>query len=443
MKSLLAIFGSSLLLLNIAAPALAQNMPSYSLNQPVAGSAVPGVDDKTLGIAPPQSGGPNTPPGMPSQNDLFGFVQPDSSGPNVWARTEFLSWWFKGSSAPPLVTTGPSDALPTLDRPGTQVLFGNNLPGEYHPGGRFTVGFGLPSCDPCPTFGFEVSYFFTSQGGNNYAAGSSGTPIVSRPFFNVSSGTLVPVVEAVANPAGLGVAPVSGSVAITNPSRLWGFEANGLCNLCCDPCRGFRVDLIYGFRQLAFDEDLNITENLALQDGSGERIIVHDNFAARNQFYGGQLGLRGEKSWGCLFINGSAKVALGDMRSEVNINGTTTDGLPGFPTLTAPGGLLAQSTNSGQHLGNSFCVIPEAQLNLGCNVTRWLRAYVGYDYLYISQVARPGSQIDLAVNTNLIPTFAGGTLLPATPGGPARPAFVMNRTDFWAQGINVGLEFRW
>jgi hypothetical protein len=250
-------------------------------------------------------------------------------------------------------------------------------------------------------------------------------------------------VEGVANPAGLGIAPVSGTVSISDPTRIYGFELNGLCNLLCDPCRGLRLDLIYGFRQLSFDEDLDITENLALQDGSGERIIVRDNFGTRNQFYGGQLGIRGEKSWGCFFINGSAKVALGDMHSEAMISGSTTDSLPGFPTITAPGGLLAQASNSGYHAANSFCVIPEAQVNVGLNVTRWLRTYVGYDYLYISQVARPGNLIDLSVNANQIPTFAGGTLLPPTPGGLARPAFQMNRTDFWAQGITFGVELNW
>jgi hypothetical protein len=29
-----------------------------------------------------------------------------------------------------------------------------------------------------------------------------------------------------------------------------------------------------------------------------------------------------------------------------------------------------------------------------------------------------------------------------TPGGPARPAFTFNRTDYWAQGLNVGFNFR-
>ena len=42
------------------------------------------------------------------------------------------------------------------------------------------------------------------------------------------------------------------------------------------------------------------------------------------------------------------------------------------------------------------------------------------------------------VNPHIVPsdtTFG-------TPGGPARPAFTFNRTDYWAQGLNVGFNFR-
>ena len=431
MKANVLLLSSSVLLFVSASAAQAQ----YTTDNP-------GI--RSIGGPAPDS--PARDSAFPMLQELFGNDPSNESGINVWARAEFLSWWFKGSSSPPLVTTGPSDTLPTLGKSTTQVLFGDHIPGDNHLGGRFTLGLGLPGCDPCqagPADGIELSYFFVDPRGPNYVAGSPGTPIISRPFYDISSGTPISSVEGVANPAGLGLAPVSGTVSISDPTRIYGFELNGLHNLCCDPCRGVRVDLIYGFRELSFDEDLRITENLALTDGSGEKIIVHDNFSTRNQFFGGQVGIRGEKTWGYFFINGTAKVALGEMHSEAMISGTTTDSLPGFPTITAPGGLLAQASNSGYHARYSFCVLPESQINLGANLTQWLRLYAGYDFLYISQVARPGNQIDLTVNSNQVPSFAGGTLLPTTPGGPARPAFHMNRTDFWAQGITAGIEVIW
>ena len=58
------------------------------------------------------------------------------------------------------------------------------------------------------------------------------------------------------------------------------------------------------------------------------------------------------------------------------------------------------------------------------------------NFLFLSNVARPGNQIDRTVNT---------TQLFGTPPvvGPARPAPLFNQSDFWAQGVNVGLEFHW
>jgi hypothetical protein len=35
------------------------------------------------------------------------------------------------------------------------------------------------------------------------------------------------------------------------------------------------------------------------------------------------------------------------------------------------------------------------------------------------------------------------TFPPAANPIPASPAFAFNETDFWAQGINVGGEYRW
>ena len=51
---------------------------------------------------------------------------------------------------------------------------------------------------------------------------------------------------------------------------------------------------------------------------------------------------------------------------------------------------------------------------------------------------RPGTAIDRTINFSQSPVFSTGTLV-----GPARPAFTFKDSDFWAQGINFGLEFRY
>src|SRR5262245_1372347 len=43
----------------------------------------------------------------------------------VWARAEYLLWFMRGASTPPLVTTGPAvGRFPGALGPGTDVLFG-------------------------------------------------------------------------------------------------------------------------------------------------------------------------------------------------------------------------------------------------------------------------------------------------------------------------------
>src|SRR5207253_2324930 len=111
------------------------------------------------------------------------------------------------------------------------------------------------------------------------------------------------------------------------------------------------------------------------------------------------------------------------LREEVHITGFTQNTLPGTAPVTAAGGLLAQSTNIGNHSRDSFAVVPELGVTLAYQVTSGVKLSVGYSALYLSEVVRPGDQIDPGVNPNLVPAFAGGAVLPPLPGGPRRPGF--------------------
>jgi hypothetical protein len=64
-----------------------------------------------------------------------------------------------------------------------------------------------------------------------------------------------------------------------------------------------------------------------------------------------------------------------------------------------------------------------------------LRATVGYTFMYLSNVARAPSQVDLSLN----PTqFNGGVL-----DGEPRPAFAFHTSDIWLQGFNLGVEYKY
>jgi hypothetical protein len=124
----------------------------------------------------------------------------------------------------------------------------------------------------------------------------------------------------------------------------------------------------------------------------------------------------------------------------VNIAGSSSLlAAPTGPVLaTLPGGILALPTNIGHQSKDDFSVIPEAEIRLGYQVTKHLSAFVGYNFMYWSSVVRPGEQINRNLTPTIIPSF-----FEFTPGAPAtQPAPLFKTTDFWAQGINFGMELR-
>ncbi len=134
------------------------------------------------------------------------------------------------------------------------------------------------------------------------------------------------------------------------------------------------------------------------------------------------------------------KVALGMTHQEVTINGGSVLLGPTGNAITAvPGGVQALTSNIGRYSSDQFTVVPELGINLAYDVTERLRVRVGYSFLYCSSVARPGQQIDFTLNPGLVPTDATY----GTAANPARPGPTGSRSDFWAQTVNLGFEFRY
>ena len=246
----------------------------------------------------------------------------------------------------------------------------------------------------------------------------------------------------------------SGTVSVNSSSGLQGAQVNLLCNLCCScynpcdccqPARGYRVDLISGMNYLNLKEQLRITENSQVFPGAtgtaldGANISAFDQFGTRNQFYGPQIGARAQVWRNHLFANVTGLVALGVTQQTVNINGATTITPPGGPVQVLPGDLLTQSSNIGNYSRNQFSVVPQLGANVGYQVTNNLRFFVGYTFLFWSGVERPGDAIDLRVNSTSAPT---APFFQTVPSGPPAPLFGFHNSDFWAQGINIGVQLR-
>jgi hypothetical protein len=340
-----------------------------------------------------------------------------------YASAEYLLWWTKGANLPPLITAGSAGDLASgtnvgaLGLPGTAVLFGgDDVNQQARSGARFMVGYWFGEDR---LLGIEGGGFFLGRQTSSFSAASTGTPILTRPFFNAATG--LQDSELVAAPGIL-----AGAVTARTSNTFYGAEANLRSNILCGPC--WNVDLIAGYRYLSLDEDLTIGESLqALQVPL--TFVLNDSFRVQNRFNGGQIGFESEWRRNRWSLDLKTKVALGDVTEHVDILGSTlTNG------VAAAHGLLAEPSNIGSFQRNRFAVAPEIGANIGYQVTDHLRAFVGYDFLYLSDVVRAGDQVDLRVNPNQLRGVATG---------PALPAFNFHSSDYWAQGVSFGLEFKY
>jgi hypothetical protein len=359
---------------------------------------------------------------------------PDPLSCHLFGRVEYLLWGIKSFQVPALITTGNADPAHAgiLGQPDTKVLFGDSgIDGGLRSGLRAEVGWWFDMwCEE----GVEVGGFFLGDKISRFTANSNEFPVISRPFFDLNNNRQA--IQSVAFP---GVS--TGSATVTAPSRLFGFEANYLHKLCCG-C-DYRADLLVGFRYLNLDESLTVNEDIqagpaAPAPFTNQHILVSDRFQTRNQFYGAQVGVSGDKQWGQWYVEGKALVALGAEYEQIDIVGSEHL-TPNPPAHQAPGGLLALGSNSGRFSKTRLSVLPEINLNLGYQVNDHLRVFVGYDLLYLNSVVRPGDQIDQVLDIATIPNFAPGT----TPTGQGRPSVPFRERDFWAQGVNIGFELRY
>jgi hypothetical protein len=366
--------------------------------------------------------------------DPCGECGPCGPAGRFWVAAEYLYWTTSGNPVPPLATTAPIGNPRTnagnLGDPGTQTLFGGRrINNDWRSGFRVSAGMWF---DDCNKTGIEADYFQLGDSRDQARFGGNQGQIVSRPFFNVLTG--LQDTQLVEYPNVL-----SGTVSVDSRSKLWGVGGNFVKNVCCDPCG--RCDLLLGFRYISLEDDLVIRENLTSLPGAtgvptGTTFQIRDQFKTSNDIYAVTMGFYKERRFSHYFVGLKSTLGLGWNHQVTDISGSTTITQPNSQPTTYAGGLLTQPSNIGRYSSNRFVVVPEVGLKVGVQLTEHARAFVGYNFLYVSNVIRSGDQIDPRVNTNQIAPSQG------LGNGPALPAFTGNRTDFWAQGINLGIELR-
>lgn len=341
---------------------------------------------------------------------------------------EALLWWFKNSPAPvPLVTDG------LVGQPGTKTfLGGEDLDTSANPGFRLTAGYAFTE-----RWGVEGSFFYIPSRSTSRSVSSSGqlgsTDLIV-PFIDATTGR--------ESGTEISFSPIyRGSATETLSNNLMGADLNATWAL--SPSGPLRVDLLGGFRWLRLHETYTLTTSSPFIPPFPQDIWnTTDEFDTINNFYGAQAGVRARFDWKGFFTSATVKFAMGAMAQSANISGSlvTNDNTNFGPTQTFSGGYFALPTNIGDYSRTVFAVVPEIGLNLGYRITSWASVFVGYTFLYTNNVIRPGNQINRTVNTSQSTSYTEDPA--ARLQGPAQPSFKFKSSDFWAQGINVGLAFR-
>ena len=340
---------------------------------------------------------------------------------------EYLYW----------TTTSIPEPVPLVTEGASVVLGKKNISSEWRSGGRFKLGCSFDDCLPlerCNVVGIDVCYLFLPRFSKKMEVvsnGLEGSPNYNIPFFNVLTN------EEDSKPLSLtGVFAGTGTLKVHN--SIQGAEINGYLNI--EEGNHLEYGLLAGFRYF------NLTESVAFHVNSPYTLnpdvwITEDSFHARNNFYGGQIGVNTSVNYCNFFADATLKIALGAICKEASISGhlLTNDFTNRTKVQKFPGGYFTMPTNIGHQSQTSFSVMPEVNLNIRYLFTDYLKLTVGYTFIYVSEVLRAGNEINRNINPTQSVTIEDSPN--ATLVGEAAPQARLKSSSFWTQGINAGVEF--
>lgn len=409
----------------IVEPMIGSGVPMHEVSYPMGGYPM-GYDEAAAQPAPvamPQIGNCDTACDPCTTSSLCG---PRCNEPYYWFDAEALLWFGDNLNSPPLVTTAAAGIVPLVGDPGVTNAFGgpDGIDPGLLPGYRVSFGTWL---NDCRTVGVGGRVYGLFSGGSSFTDPGTGTNSVGRPYIDFNSGlSAVYDVNYQLN----GVPHWEGSTNASNDLSMIGVDALGKFLITGDG--DHRLNMLAGYQFNRLDNDLAIrsfrTNRLTgdlIPDGTTFDTL--DSFSTSNTFHGGTLGMESDFRRGRFTVGSLVKVGFGNMSQEVAIRGSTTtvDGGTQQVTTTAAG-VLAQGSNSGVYTRDRFGFIPELGVKLGYDLRSNVKFTVGYTFLYWSDVAMAGDQInptvDLLQNSN-------------------NPSFTFRETGYWMQGVDLGLSF--
>jgi hypothetical protein len=368
--------------------------------------------EPTESLAPPA-----IPPASP-EGPQTAAVDSGAPSARLLVSVDYILWWLREGRMPATLTTGPQAAQGLPGQPGTQILYGGDRLETRH-GDRFN---GVrPSLaywfDDAQTVGVEGNGFFLERDSTHFKATTDGSMLLARIYENPDGSPASAVIGGDA-PAG----PRTGGFVGYTRIELFGEEANFVAPLIAGDA--FRLEAVAGARFLQMRDRTDLTATGLALPAETTLFGLEDHYRTYNAYYGGQVGLRGELTYGCWFVNLRGEIGLGGNVEEVRAFGSNLFQTPTERLVTLTG-LTVQASNSGTFRRTALNMVSEMGLNVGYRVTDHVRVYGGYTFLLWDSPLRSADQIDPVVST------------------ATRPAIPFKEDLFWAQGLNVGVEFAW
>ena len=292
----------------------------------------------------------------------------------------------------PFATTSAPADLGILGRPTTAALVGADRNISYDAANGFRAWAGM-AWDESGTFGGEVSGFWLAKRttSTQFPGNSAGLPVLAVPFFDVASGgagelhRLVPRHQLGVDPGGhldAGRQGRGGHGVQHVPGRRAAGRADLAGRRPVLPAQGElrRDHLVHDVRRPA-GRGVARVRGTFFPGGGGAfagtffgpalapyQVVTADYVQTRNDFFGGNVGFRGDIGYGNWFLNLTGKVAAGYMRQRVDLVGYSTLTASTGLVSTQPGGFFNIAQDLGRHHKDRFAVLPEGGVSVGYQV---------------------------------------------------------------------------
>lgn len=376
----------------------------------------------------------------------------------------------------------------------TGTLYGSNIHKSIQSGARLTFGTLIDSDKA-----LEAVYFLLPPSTNRFKKSAKNYPVLGIPYYDVekqieSSYLIAQPSVSLETQTFVNTTPgvyvylysniltteYSGVISIDASSFTQGLELNEAWRLNCAGEMIGQPEIFGGVKFLELKEKLtlrsdvesNISDMTVLdpflevpnpQTGTtiSSKIKRKDEFSTSNYFAGAQIGVRGKLHYCRYFCSGSLQGALGCTREHLKTNGKcrysiTTTTIPSETTLLAgipisigtgdpavvttstgsiSNGLFVQPSNKTQRSRMQLGALIQGEFKVGANIGNQCKCSLGYAFLFLNSVVRPGGLINNSINSDFLKIPQQGR------HRHKQPKLYFNSSNYWIQGLVADLTY--